>query len=69
MTEISLSHVIFLTLKIKLKRGMKLRLVIIITINRVSNEDKCSIQFQNLGKMYLLKESQSDNSNLVFFDY
>ena len=48
---------------------MKLRLVIIITINRVSNEDKCSVQFQNLGKMYLLKESQSDSSNLVFFDY
>ena len=38
-----------------LKLGMKWRLVIILTINLISNGEKLSIQFPKLGKKYSKK--------------
>ena len=48
--KISFSYMIFLTLKISLKPGMKWRLVIILARNLISNGEKLSIQFTNLQK-------------------
>ena len=42
-----------------LKRGMKWRLVIILTTNLILNGDKLSIQFPN----------ESDSSNLVLLEH
>ena len=46
---------IFLTLKMSLKSGMKQRLGIILTINLISNRDRLSIQFLKLRKKYSKK--------------
>ena len=59
---------IFLILKKSLKRGMKWRLVKILAINLISNGDKSSVQFPKTWKK-VLKENQSDTSNLVLYDH
>lgn len=59
---------IFLTMKMSLKLGMKWRLVIVWTINPISSRDKLSIQFPILGKK-VPKQSQIHSSNLVLLDH
>ena len=44
--KISFSYMTVSTLKVNLKRGMKWRLVIILTRNLISNGDKLSIHFE-----------------------
>ena len=47
---------------------MKWRLVKILVINPISNGDKSSVQFPKTWKK-VLKENQSDSSNLVLYDH
>ena len=61
--KISVTYMIFLTLKMSLKRGMKWRLVIIWTKNLISNGYKLSVWNK------VLQENQSDSSNLVLLDH
>ena len=61
--KISVTYMIFLTLKMSLERGMKWRLVIILTKNLISNGYKLSVWKK------LLQENQSDSSNLVLLDH
>ena len=51
--NIIFAYVILLTLKISLKRGMKWRLVIILTINLVLNGEKLSTQFPKFRRKFL----------------
>ena len=49
---------IFLTLTISLKRAIKLILVVILTINLLSNGEKLSIQLQEHGRKYSTKDKK-----------
>ena len=56
---------IFLTLKMNSKRGMKLRLLMNLAIILFQMETNYQLISQNLEKNTQLKENQSDSSNLV----
>ena len=56
---------IFLTLKMNLKRGMKLRLLMNLAIILFQMETNYQFISRNLEKNTQLKENQSDSSNLV----
>ena len=66
--KISFSYMILLTLKMNLKRGMNQKLIMNSAINLITNGDKLSVQFPKLGKK-VLKENQSDSSNLALLDH